>query len=255
MSDWLDEKMSEMGRDKCPTCSDYFKSIGHHWRRTTECEIDISNNQHKVITGLVMGDGCIQNRGGGRPYLVVGMITPEYLEYLNSSIFPKIGLGVKFHCSAEQSAKNALNLPGATGNPENYNDMYSFRTLSHSEFNEYGLWYSSGKKVWPSNIEMTPTTLKHWYCCDGYIRNNQKENKSAYLGISMSNEIKNKDKVSRIFKKSGLPEPRYDTAKRKNGTIKCDANFTVDQSKQLFEYMGKPLPGFEYKWPEQYRKI
>ena len=29
----------------------------------------------------------------------------------------------------------------------------------------------------------------------------------------------------------------------------CNARWTVDESKELFDYMGDPLPGFEYKWP------
>jgi len=65
----------------------------------------------------------------------------------------------------------------------------------------------------------------------------------------MANEVNNTDKVNQLFENAGLLSPsNYDISENN-----CIAEFTVDQSKELWQYMGEPLPDFEYKWPEEYR--
>jgi len=70
----------------------------------------------------------------------------------------------------------------------------------------------------------------------------------------MANEIENTEKVGQMFENVGLPSPsNYNISERKDGSETCNAQFTVDQSKELWEYMGEPLPDFEYKWPRRFR--
>jgi len=70
----------------------------------------------------------------------------------------------------------------------------------------------------------------------------------------MSNEIENTNKVSEYFSNIGLPKPsNYSISKRNSVTKNCNAVWTVEDSQKLFDYMGEPLPDFEYKWPEEYR--
>jgi len=102
--------------------------------------------------------------------------------------------------------------------------------------------------VWPEKIELTPTVLKHWYCGDGNWNNGSCNNS---IQISMANEKENTDKITQMFINVGLPAPsNYNISGKR-----CAAQFTVEQSKELWEYMGEPLPDFEYKWPEQYRNL
>lgn len=70
----------------------------------------------------------------------------------------------------------------------------------------------------------------------------------------MSNEFEHTDKIDVIFGNVGLPSPNnYVMYERKDGSIDCTAHFTVDQSEELWDYMGEPVPGFEYKWPESFK--
>jgi len=193
-----------------------------------------------------MGDGCIHT-GSKNPYLLVKMISPNYLEYVADK-FGVLGSDVSLkHTEAESARRNRDSGFSPNAKAENYSDKYKWQSICHPELQEFADWYSSGEKVWPDDIELTPTVLKHWYCGDGYWNNSGTNNR---IKIAMANEIDNTDKVDQMFRNIGLPVPsNYAISERNNGSKKCDAEFTVEQSKELWEYMGEPLPDFEYKWP------
>jgi hypothetical protein len=171
------------------------------------------------------------------------MITKEYLSHLYET-FPVLSTNVRLVKSAEKSARKSRESGlRPHPNPENYSNVYRWRTRSHPDIQRWAGWYESGVKVWPENIELTPRVLKHWYCCDGH-----KRKREEYIVIGMANESGNTKKVTHLFEESGLPTPRYEKY-TKDGSEVCSACFTVEQSKVLWEYMGEPLPGFEYKWP------
>jgi len=157
--------------------------------------------------------------------------------------FGMLSTGLKFVKSAEESALNHQESGfNKSANAENYSDVYSWSTRRHPELNKFAEWYSTGEKIWPEDIELTTTTLKHWYCCDGHYYNKNYHN---YISIAALNECKNKDKIDKLFETSGLPKPNNYS----EGPRSFDLEFTVEQSKELFDYMGKPIDGFDYKWP------
>lgn len=237
----------------CPSCGKNFERIGQHWSMSSSCEYpELTANQKDIITGVLMSDGYIDHgRNEENPRLAVKMITPDYLYYLDKE-FPALGTGVKLCLTAEESAKQNRKTGFSTNaKSENYSDVYRWQTRGHPELQEFSDWYSSGEKVWPENIGLTPTVLKHWYCGDGYWNNNSSQN---HIKICMANEVENIEKVNKIFKSAGLPTPsNYNIHERKNGSLNCSAYFTIEQSKELWNYMGSPLPGFEYKWPEGFK--
>jgi hypothetical protein len=234
----------------CNQCGNEYKQIGNHWVHNPSCNHkEFTKHQREIITGVLMGDGCIiQQRKN--PRLQVKMISPNYLQYLANQ-FTILGSDVKLVETAAESAENARKTgfrPNAK--KENYSSKYVWSSINHPELQEFNDWYGSGEKVWPKDIKLTPTVLKHWYCGDGCWDNSGTHDN---IVISMSNEINETEKVSQIFKNSGLPSPsNYNIYERKDGSKKCQAQFTVDQSKELWEYMGEPLPDFEYKWPQGY---
>jgi len=236
--------------ETCPQCGNEYKEIGKHWSKSLSCEYPpLSDHQREITVGLLMGDGNL-NRCNKNPRLRVKMISPNYLEYLDSE-FDIFGTGVRLRHTAEENAKRTRESgfsPDAEA--ENYSDVYEWLSRTHPALSEFESWYASGEKVWPTDIELTPTVLKHWYCGDGHWDNRTTNNR---IQISMSNEVENTDKVERIFKNVGLPTPNnWKIAERPSGGKICEAHFTVEQSHELWEYMGKPLPDFEYKWPERY---
>lgn len=61
----------------------------------------------------------------------------------------------------------------------------------------------------------------------------------------MLNEKNNTDKIESYFTTyCGVNKFHWDESENR-----CDLVFTVDTTEKLFDYMGEPLPGFEYKWP------
>jgi hypothetical protein len=234
----------------CPECGTEYDALGTHWRFNADHRPSLTDHQHEIVVGLLMGDGCL-SRADKNPHLVVSMISPNYLEYLDDE-FGIFGNGVSLIKTAAESAKSNRDSgfqPDA--DVKDYSDLYEWRSRALPELHQYADWYSSGEKVWPADIELTPTVLKHWYCGDGTYHNYYTDN---YIKISMSNEADNTDKVEQIFENAGLPAPNnWSISERATGGVRCNARFTVDQSQELWEYMGDPLPDFAYKWPESYR--
>jgi hypothetical protein len=234
----------------CPGCGVGYERLGQHWHYNPDHRPSLTDHQHEIVVGLLMGDGCL-NRGGKNPYLKVKMVSPNYLDYLDSQ-FGVLGTGVSLERTAAESAKHVRDRGfNPDADAKDYSDVYGWQSRCLPELHQYADWYTSGEKVWPADIALTPTTLKHWYCGDGHYENAGSHN---CIRISMANEVDNTDKVEQLFENAGLPVPnKWKINKRPSGGRKCTAVFTVDQSKELWEYMGDPLPDFAYKWPESYR--
>lgn len=231
----------------CNQCGNEYERIGQHWSKGSSCSHKkLTQHQREIITGILMGDGTIDRRGKN-PYLRVVMISPNYLQHLDDE-FGILGCEIVLCRTAAEGAEQAIK-SGAyvEAKKEDYSDMYKWQLVSHPELKEFSNWYSSGNKVWPEDIELTATVLKHWYCGDGFCDTSGNNR----IEIAMSNEVEELEKVNKMFENVGLPAPsNYNIQERKDGTKDCDAQFTVNQSKELLEYMGDPLPDFEYKWPE-----
>jgi hypothetical protein len=238
-----------MGTD-CPACGEEYERLGQHWWGSPEHRPELTKHQHDVITGVLMGDGNIK-LSDKNSSIRCWMTSLNYLEYLDD-IFGCLSTGVRLAKTAEEVAQgNRDSGFSPNAKPENYSDQYYWQSRSLPELQQYADWYSSGKKVWPKDIKLTPTVLKHWYCGDGCCKNGWENN---YITIAMKNEIENTDKVNKYFERMNLPTPsNYSIYERNDGCMCCEAHWTVADSKELWDYMGEPLPDFAYKWPEPYR--
>jgi hypothetical protein len=230
----------------CEQCGNGYEQVGVHWAGPKDCSYpSLSENKKEILIGLLMGDGTIHKKSKKNQYIATMMISPNYLQYVDNEL-GWLSTGVSFHRSAKENAEtNRKSGFSSNAKEKNYSDIYRHRTRTHPFITSLTDWYSSGKKVWPEDIELTPTVLKHWYCGDGH-HDNKKSNR---IIISMSNEVENTEKVSNYFQNVGLPKPNnYNIG---NGF--CNACWTVEGSHKLWNYIGNPLPDFEYKWPEGYR--
>lgn len=208
---------------ECPNCGKDREQLGTHWVQSKNCDYPkLSDHQHEVITGILMGDGYIKHTSASY-YLGVQMVTEEYLEFISSDVFPILSTSVSSNCR----------------------DIYTWRTRALPEINQYRDWYNSGEKVFPENIELTPTILKNWYVCDGSLA---KRKNTEHIRIGLTNERKNEEKVRKYFDNIEVSITNWG-----DYNSGCSAIFNSEESNKLWEYMGEPLPGFEYKWPDRYK--
>jgi len=234
----------------CPLCDKEYQEIGKHWYGS-KCDYpEISKEQKEVIAGILMGDGTVSAFGeNSNPKLSCGMINKEYLEYLNEEVFPILGNKVFLKRSGEEQAtwhRESGFRPGADASK--YQDIFAWYTRNHPGLDEFADWYSSGEKVFPNDLEMTPLVMKHWFVGDGHFETN--EYSIGRVSISTSNELNNKSKIGRYFTSIGFDDFYWKTSERQDGTKSGSINFSTELTEDIFDYMGEPLPGFEYKWPK-----
>lgn len=222
----------------CKQCGVEYESIGSHWSHSSICSHpELTDYQKSVTTGVLMGDGTI-NKSVGNPRLVCTNNIREYLEFLDSVVFPVVGNGVRIMRTAEEGAKHNRDRgfrPNAKA--EDYSDHYRWLCMRSPEFKVFSEWYSADGKVWPEDIDLNPVSLKHLYVCDGNL------SPHGNIRISMVNERENKDKVEKYFEDIGFGVHSwvdYDNV--------CYAKFSIGKSEDMLEYMGDPIPGYEYKW-------
>lgn len=237
--------------DTCPSCENHYKALGQHWRYNPTHKPNFTEYQKELITGVLMGDGTINTNTNANPRMRVTSITKDYLEYLDE-MFGVHSLGVNLKTTAEEAVdRNIKTEFSPNAKVENYSDLYELRTRNNPELSEFADWYSSGKKKWP-DIKLTPIVLKNLYVCDGSFNH-----RKSQVHISCSNEIDNKQKVENMFSRAGLSIDNWNDKTRNvngyEGSTSTSIVINKSNHKKFFDYIGQPLPGFKYKWPETYK--
>jgi len=233
--------------DTCHECGNEYKKVTTHWAKSS-CEYPkFTERQHEVLTGLLMGDAWFDG-GTKEPSIATEMIAKEFLEYLSNKIFPELSREVKLRITAEDNAakhRKSGFRPNANG--DDYSDIYRWGTIAHPEIQRYEKWYSTGEKNFPEDIKLTPTTLKVWYVCDGFLTSDK------YPGVALCNEHKNKEKIDNMFREQGLTDYFWDVSDpddRHATKPRAVVRFRTNGADSFFEHVGKPLPGFSYKWAQ-----
>jgi len=230
----------------CPACGNEYSGISYHWQHNPSHIPNISNSLMEISKGLVLGDGylCQQNN---KPYIICNMTNDKFLNHLHDK-FGILSSRVEKQLSAEQNAQNHIN-SGFNKNPnkENYSDIWRWQSRSHKKFSEL---LSIQKKGVSGIDKFTPISFKYWYCSDGSIENVGVRDR---IGIAMSKEFGNEKHVEKKLKDSGLPTPSFWSSSKRSDSSghRNSAWWNVDKSEKLFKIMGEPLPGFEYKWPDE----
>ena len=221
----------------CLQCGDSFTNISNHWRMSSDCDYPpLSEEQLDTLTGVLMGDGTIDN-SGGNPRVKIEMVNRDYLQYLDDAL-GRMSTGVRKIMSAEESA-DRMRSSGfrPTADSENYQDVYRLDTRRNPTFIRFSEWYQTGEKVIPK-LELTPTIVKHWYVCDGHLVDRSDVRPSVVFGIT--NEYNRSDKLEQMFIEQGIDA---------NVTESKNLQIGVDHTEKFFEFVGKPVDGFKYKWP------
>lgn len=234
--------------DVCPTCNEEFKGIGSHWQHSDCPYPELKPYQKEVITGVLMGDGTINRQNGAKPRFRLDNSNKDYVEYI-SDILEPYSNGVRLVKDSQEVAEHFQKTGFTEGvTEETCSDVYAVWTTTSPVFGMFADWYSESGKVFPDSITLTPATLKNWFVCDGYCN---KRGESYYIGVQIANERSNRDKIEEMFSSGpGINVSYWNERTQSGGYDYCCAEFTVSASEELIDYMGGPIPGFGYKWPE-----
>ena len=238
---------------ECPNCEHKSPQLGKHWSGSG-CEYpELTQHQKEVLVGILMGDGSINTpQGNQNARFRVDMYEPSipYLEYLSDVIFPVITTDVKQGETVEQSALRSSNTFDL--NINRCHDMYYLSSRRMPCFNQYIEWYNENHtKIWPcEDIKLTPTVLKHYFVGDGHWNN---KGSADHITFAMNDQKTNVNSVVKMFERIGFTPSNVKISERTDKNITdVVLSFGKETSYEMFEYMGEPLPSFEYKWPNDY---
>ena len=189
-------------------------------------EVEMSGRQKEIVTGLLLGDASITVSKGRKPQFSIEVVEEQFIEWVDSE------LGIF-----------------STGNIierkfDNKKNTYKVSSRRLNQLDEYRDWYSSGSKRFPKDLTLNPLILKLWYCTDGGKSVDDRWTKKEYARIASKNECDRKEFILSLFEE--LP---FDA----NWNDKYRFTFGRKESYEFWEYIGEPLPGYEYKWPDEDR--
>jgi hypothetical protein len=108
----------------------------------------VRQKQNELITGKLLGDGSLENRGTANSRLQIrhSIHQKHYVDWCWQQLR-------EFTCSL----------------PKRHENSYYFRTKSLPVFTKLRkVWYPEGRKILPSSLKINPFILAVWYMDDGY---------------------------------------------------------------------------------------
>lgn len=226
----------------CHSCDQEYTNIAKHWGHSCPYP-EITNGQWSIFNGLMLGDGSIGGKSDGNPFIQIEMCNKEFLEWVKSKLGILATTVRKSKSTTKMAQSNYNHGYSPHNNPDKYQQPYKLETRRLPELSGYITWYDNNSKSFPENIELNPVSLAVWFVCDGSNQYQHGGYGKNYITIHSASHGFEKDKILSWFDDFSI-NPRW---QRLHGL-----RFTVDDSEWLWNYMYGPLPGFEYKWPENY---
>ncbi len=224
--------------NQCSECGGVYSELGKHFSKSS-CSESLSDEQYEIIKGIVLGDGWV-NWQQETPSVEVSLTNRDALEWIDEKL-STYSNGVKSGVSAASRAENNRRSgfhPDAS--EEAYDDTWNLTTLSMESLQPIANWYSAGEKRIPETVDITSESLRMWYICDGTIR---WSGQNSYIVITTS-------KYS--FGSDDVIDSVLDNYPGSHKVLSDAIRFM--EPKNFFEYIGEPIPGFEYKWEYEDRE-
>lgn len=201
-------------------------------------EINVNNYQHELLKGILMSDGWVDSGGESTsPCLGINMTNKPFLEWFDG-VMGNVATGVRLYKDSEKVRKEVVDR-GFMTDKSTFQDIFILRTRRLPELQRYADWYGEDGKTWPSDLVLTPPAMKMLYVGDGSLATMDRGR--PWVRIHTVNEFGNKEKLKDIFSRVG-----FDIRFRGDRTL----GLTCDDSEKFFSYIGGPVPGFAYKWPD-----
>jgi hypothetical protein len=229
---------------RCPYCGQWYELVTSHWSQGSCQYPPYTERKQEILTGMMLGDGYMHNRCG---FFVCEMTNKTFIECLAKQL-GWLAHDVRKIQTAKDSAKQLRegSLERDT-DPTNCRDKYRFQTVPHPALQEFCDWYDNDGNIhFPTDLSLTPLSLKLWYVSDGGLDWSQKH---PCINIRSVNEQERPEAIISMLNGCG-----FDVFQSGN-------NFRLPtaQTEDLLDYIGSPPPGFAYKWEidsrEQYDRL
>lgn len=198
----------------CPSCNQQYKRLGQHWSKGSCGWPKINPELDSVLTGLLLGDAYINEMKPDQHRLVITSKSEKFLYHLCSE-WPWLFSDPYIYRSGE-------------------NDYYRSHTVAHPHFTDMREWYSSGEKKFPDDLELDPVSTKYWYAGDGRLST---QNTNPFARIATANEADRSEWLIELLPVDATFSGNY-------------INIRTDETQEFLDWMGDPVPGYEYKWDE-----
>jgi len=210
--------------------------------------VELTKKLLDFVNGELLGDGCIyvpDKKYAKSAQYQHSTKHKEYLEWLRIEL-DKLGIEISNMGIRKQEKKSFGKYHiGYHYTSKSYRELISLRRK----------WYPQNKKIVPSNIEITPITLRQWYIGDGNLNRYKRSEfiipqiKLYTYAFSMNNVnmLVNKLINLGIESKMLIQKPREDGGSGPYIRIKSSSSIN------FFEYIGDCPSGIQniygYKWP------
>jgi hypothetical protein len=202
---------------------------------TTCCmRTELTGVQAQVVSGLLLGDGCLRLRGR-TPNLLITTIQREWAE----SLMIDLPLQFSFYT---QPARVRKTKSGVIINSKETYQIQSKVDLSLFDF--YKKWYNGEKKHIPSDLSITPNVMKQWFYGDGSTTRDGNRVKLTFCTDSFT--IADCEILRfKVFEQTGVQM----NIRMLRGNPRLYSGKILDVN-QLLNYMkfGNMLNCFLYKW-------
>lgn len=235
--DELDENFN-----RCHDCNGIYKNIAHHWKDSKCSYPSLPSKDKQIFRGLLMGDASIAKKSDESCSLCIDLIRPDFLKYLYNK-YPVLFTSLFEQSSPEERVKKNIERGFTTEeHPNNYKRIYKLQSRTIPFFSQMRKrWYGETNiKQFPRNIHFTPELLRMWYVCDGGLKFTSESPYASYASFYTSNEVDSTEMLCEKFSEIGFDAKVF-------SNDNC-ASINIGNVDKFLEYIGNPLPGFEYKW-------
>lgn len=226
---------SDGEKERCPYCGNWYKRVSSHWR-LGKCQYPpISEYKIELLKGLMLGDGSMNTTDS---YFRCKMTNRTFLQWLSNEL-GWLASDVRKKKTAVEIADGCRNSLDRNTQAKDCVDSYGIHTRPHPQLRGFTEWYSTGEIVFPTDLQLTPTSLAMWYVSDGGL-SWQHERTHIMVRFASVNESERPQSIINMLEGCDF------TVQHGKGSNE----FYIPQREvdDFFEYIGDPVPGFAYKW-------
>jgi hypothetical protein len=219
--------------ESCPYCDYEGNGLTCHWRYCEKGPPELTDRQREIIIGCMMGDGARQsstNESQQSVGFTYSCAEERFRDWLYEELTP---FASSKGCYPEERIAGGQS------------DQYRVQTRAMPCFEFLNNWYEAGNQMKSfTDVDFTPLKVKLWFCGDGTFPERLDGRRSIPKIGHVPPESESIGVLIDKFEGVGIE------AKYTHPSFRF--NLTNGAKDAFFEYIGDPLPGYEYKWPDNF---